>query len=152
MAFDFEYKRSLDHTQPMVEKVHIGASQTIKAGMLLDVSSGLGVKAAATATAILGIALADITTGLSVGDDDQIPVLMLNTKSVIRAKYTGSSKTSLTAADKFGTAYDLAVDGTTGAQTVNLDDTTGGLFLVVGYNNDNNTVDVVIKADDLWNA
>lgn len=152
MAFDFEYKRSLDHSQPMVEKVHIGASQTIKAGNLLDISSGLSVKAAATASAIIGIALADITTGDAVGDDDQIPVLILNTESVVRCKYTGSTKTSLTAADKFGTAFDIAVDGTTGAQTLNLDDVTGGLLLVVGYNNDNDTADVVIKADDLWNA
>lgn len=154
MAFDFEYKRSLDHTQPMVEKVHVAASQTIKAGMLLVVSSGRAAKAAAAASAgtVLGIALADITTGLSVGDDDQIPVLILNSKSVIRCKYIGSLKTSLTAADKFGTAFDIAVDGTSGAQTLNLDDTTDGFLKVVGYNNTAGTADVVVKDAQLWNA
>lgn len=152
MAFDFEYKRSLDHSQPMVEKVHVAASQTIKAGMLLAISSGLAAKAAAGASAVLGIALADITTASSVGDDDQIPVLILNSKSVIRCKYTGSSKESLAAADKFGTAFDIAVDGTSGVQTLNLDDTTDGFLKVVGYNNTAKTADVVVKDASLWNA
>lgn len=154
MAFDFEYKRSLDHSQPMVEKVHVAANQTIKAGMLLVVASGLAAKAAAGAAAgtVLGIALADITTGAAVDDDDQIPVLILNSKSVIRCKYTGSQKTSLAAANKFGTAYDIAVNGTTGAQTLNIDDTNDGFLKVVGYNNTAKTADVVVKHANLWNA
>ena len=152
--FDFEYKRSLDHSQPMSEIVNVAASQTIKAGQVLVVASGLAAKAAAAPTAgtVLGIALADITTSSSVGDSDKIPVLMINEKSVTRVGYIGTDKTSLTAADRFGTCFDIAVDGTTGVQSLNLDDTIGGFLKVVGYDNTSKTADVVFDAYYMWNT
>ena len=153
-AFDFEYKRSLDLSQPTVEKVHVAANQTIVVGNLLVVSSGLAAKAAAApaSNTVLGVALADITTGATVGDDDVIPILILTQYAVLRATYLPGTKTSLTAADKFGTMYDIDVDGTTGKQTVKLDDTTGGFLKVIGYDNDNKTVDVIVAAGYLWNS
>lgn len=154
-SFDFEYKRSLDLSQPTVEKVHVAANQTIVAGNLLVVSSGRAAKAAAAAAynTVLGVALADITTGGSVGDDDVIPVLILTQYAVLRATYLpGVSKTSLAAGDKFGTMYDIDVNGATGKQTVNLGDTEGGFLKVVGYDNDNKTVDVIVAAGHLWNS
>jgi hypothetical protein len=142
-----KYQKSLDYSQPNEIKVKINASQTIIAGDLIFISSGKGSKATAASTAIIGIALEAITTGAEVTDADEISVLMINSKSVIRLDYAGVTKTSLTSADMWITAFDI-----TSAQKVNLDDTTGGQCLVVGYDNTNETVDVIIKASALFNA
>jgi len=60
----------------------------------------------------------------------------------------GSTKTSLAAADLFGTGFDW--DATN--KKLNLDDTTGGFLKVVSYDNVADTADVVIDASTMWNA
>ena len=80
-------------------------------------------------------------------------VLLLGPMSVIRVPFTGSTKKTLAAADRFGTLFDW--DAT--AKDMDLDDTTGGVFAVVNYVNEDATrgtgiADVVISAAKLWTA
>lgn len=148
MPKNCKYLYSLDGSQPNEVVLAIAASQTIKSGDLVCIASGLGAKASSSVhTAVFGIALEDITTGSSVDGSEKIPVLMLNHKSVFRVVYDPGTKTSLAAADKFGTAFDVD-DG----QELNLDDTTNGFLLVVNYDNTAATADVLVKSSVLWNA
>lgn len=127
--------------EPRTAWFDVGANQTIAEGDLVAASSGLAVAAAAASTAIIGIAGAPITTGASpVAGVDRIPVTLVK-DAVIRIDYTGSTKTTLTAADKFTTLFDLGTK-----RTLNLDDTTGGMLQVIDYNNTNKTADVVVTA------
>ncbi|MEO3947628.1 hypothetical protein [Gorillibacterium sp. CAU 1737] len=127
--------------EPRTAWFDVGASQTINEGDLVVASSGVIVVAAAAATAIVGIAAASITTGASpVAGVDRIPVTLVK-DAVIRIDYTGTTKTTLAVADKYGTAFDLGTK-----RTLNLDDTTGGMLQVIDYNNTNKTADVVILA------
>ena len=145
MAAKVQYIMSLDGSQPNEVMLKIAASQTIVAGDLLVISSGKGAKAGAAATLVFGIALADITTGSSVADTDEIPVLMLNEKSVIRVAYTG---TALSSANLWATAYDI-----TAAQVLDTADTTGGFLLPVALPNTTKvTQDVIVKRSALFNA
>ncbi|MCU7521934.1 MAG: hypothetical protein HF312_17095 [Ignavibacteria bacterium] len=147
MSKKVAYLKSLDATQPNEVRVKIAASQTILAGDLISITSGKGVKAGAAATGILGIATQDITTGTTVTDADAILVIAINERSVVRMSYVGTTKTSLVDTDMYLTAFDIDAN-----QNINLDDTTGGAMLVVGYNNTNKTADVVIKRSALWNS
>lgn len=105
------------------------------AGDLAALDTGTAVKAAegASAATILGIFLETVDAGdmayIAVPDDRN---------ALIRSAYTGSSKTSLADSD-IGTVFDLSDEN-----TVNLDDTTGGLAVCQGYDNDNDTIDFVI--------
>jgi hypothetical protein len=137
----------MDYTQPCIERVWVGDNQTIVAGDLLCISSGKAVKASETVhTLVIGIAMQDITT-TTASATDYINVLIINEKTVLRFTYDPGSKTSLAAADMFGTLFDIDAD-----QEVNLDDTTNGFLLVVAYDNTNYYADCVVKASVLWNA
>lgn len=145
MARKVNYIKSLDATQPNEVMLKIAASQTIVAGDLLVISSGKGAKAGAAATAVFGIAEKDITTGGSVTDADEIPVTVLNDRSVIRVAYTG---TALTSAGLWGTAYDI-----TAAQVLDTADTTGGFLIAVDMPNTVKTYqDVIVKRSALFSA
>lgn len=145
MAKNFRYIKSLDSSQPNQVNLIIAANQTIVTGDLLVLSSGKGAKAGAAATAIFGIAQGSITTGGSPTDADAIPVLVINSKSVLRVKYTGSA---LTSANLWGTAYDM-----NSSQVLDTSDTTGGFMLPVDLPNTTTTEqDVIIKHSALFNA
>lgn len=103
----------------------IAGSGGVTAGDLVVISSGKVVKAAAAVTAatIVGIAID------TAAENGYAKVQLLQSDSVISAPYAGSSKTSLADTD-FGTVFDL-----TDSTKVNLDDTTGGCALCVGYDN-----------------
>jgi hypothetical protein len=148
MARKVQYLKSLDNTQANLVSLQINANQTIVDGDLIVISSGKGSKAGAAASAIFGIAKGAITTGGTVTADDAIPVMPINEKSVLRMGYSGSTNTSVDASEMYTTAYDI----TDTTQKVNLDDTTGGMMLIVGYDNTAKTVDVVVKKSALWNA
>jgi hypothetical protein len=134
------YIRSLDASQPTV--VAIKTNAAVVAGDILAITSGLVGPLTAADTGIIGIAMGDADSGAFCN------VMMLTRTSIIRIPYTGTTKTSLTDADCFGTAFDW--DGT--AKKLNLDDVTGGTLLVVAYDNTNDTADVVIKGSALWVA
>lgn len=133
-----KYVYSLDNSQPMT--IEIVTNAAVIDGELVAITSGLAGPLTAADVAILGISMGAYASGATA------KVLLLNPMSVIRISYSGTSKTSLAAADKWGTAFDYEATG----KTLNLDDTTGGVFRVVNYNNTDDTADVVISAAKLW--
>ena len=151
MAEKFKYVRSLWGTGgPTVMKVVVGASQTITKGNLImvDATNGKAIAAGAAATGIIGLALADITTGATVTDADTLDVIALNRDSVIRAtNYTAGTVDNATSAMCWGKAkYDVQSDG-----KIDFNDTTGG-FLIPIAPSANGTTDCVISGAALWNA
>lgn len=135
------YKGSTDGSGPILKQFPVNASQTILAGSVVVLATGKASVAAAAAAAgtVLGVAYQDYTTGGSVTAADVIKV-DINPNSIYEFPYSGSTKTSLTDSDK-GTQFDLGAN----AFTVNLDDTTGGYFMCVGYNNTRKTIDANIQ-------
>jgi hypothetical protein len=116
-----------------IRKMVAGTGGGVKGDMAV-VSSSTAVKAAAapTAATVLGVFVETVAAGAMA----QIAVPGKDGK--IRSEYTGSSKTSLADAD-IGKVYDLSDEN-----TVNLDNTTGGIAVCQGYDNDNDTIDFVI--------
>lgn len=80
-------------------------------------------------------------------DDDSIPVLALNDKSIIRMGFSGRLLTDM---DLFTTRFDIVVSGS--SIKVNTDDTNGGSLIPVAYSNTEGWVDVIVDATALWNA
>lgn len=114
-------------------KYPVNANQTITAGSVVKISSGK-LSAAATGdgenNVIMGVALEAITTSGSVTGADAIHIDE-NPFTLHEIPYTGSSKTSLEAAD-IGKIYDLGANN----YTLNLDDTTNGCLQVIDFDND----------------
>ena len=125
-------------TNPIL-KCEVGSGGATKGDMVV-ISSGAVVKAAAapSAATIIGIALETGAQGAF------IDVMQIKSGTRIRSEYTGSSKTSLADTDLL-TAFDL-----TDANTVNLDDTTGGPCVCIGYDNNNDTIDFMVPASLLY--
>jgi hypothetical protein len=116
-----------------VIKGTVGTGGVVK-GDLCAVSSNTFVKAAANPTDATIIALA-----LETAADTEVALFeLVSCTRVVSAKYTGTSKTSLTDAD-ITKAFDL-----TDSQTVNLDDTSGGPCLCVDYDNDLDLIHFVV--------
>jgi hypothetical protein len=115
--------RTVDAKIPHIIRVPISGG--CSAGNLIVVSSGTFAVAedAPTAATVVGIAQETV-------DNGAICSVELVNQRLVAADYVGSSKTSLANAD-LGKVFDITDD-----QEVNLDDTTGGVFLVVGYDND----------------
>ena len=137
------YLRSISGYNDAVNvKWRVDVSQTIAEGDLvqIDATSRYLRVAAAASTTLVGIAVEAITTTGTVTAADAIKVIPL-TGIVVRMKYTGSSKTTLADTDLLTTIFDI-----TNPTTINLDDTTGGMCSVVGYNNTNATADIVFAA------
>lgn len=137
-----KYLKSLDNSQPMTVKIVTNAA--VVDGDLLAITLGLVGPATAADAAIIGIAMGDAESGA------EASVLLINPMSVLRVNWKSSVPTKLTlvAADKFGTAFDwIAAD-----KQMDLDDVTGGIFKVVGYDNTAKTADVVVDASALWTA
>lgn len=132
---------------PTVVHLPVGASQTIEIGDLvqIDGSTRKLVVAAAASTTLVGIAQEAITTG-SGGTDREIPVVLIRNQVVRIPFATGGSKTTFADTDKYTTAYDLG-----SKNSVNPDDTTGGMCYIQDYNNTDATVDVVFASANLAN-
>jgi len=138
-----QWVRSLftGNNNPDVDYFNVAASQTIVTGdfVQINATSGLLEAAAAASTTIVGIANSDITTGGSVTDADNIPVVLAK-NSVIRMNFTDAgTKKTFTQADLYTKSYDLS-----NKTTVNPDDTTGGMMQIVAFDNTKLTVDVVV--------
>ncbi len=102
----------------------------LAAGSLAVMSSDTAIKAAAATTdaTIIGVSVAAYAA-TKVGE-----LYEITSDTILGAKYTGSTKTSLTDAD-LGKAFDLSSD-----VLVNLDDVTGGCCVCEGYDNANKTI------------
>lgn len=111
----------------------VGTGGVVK-GSLCVLSSNTFVKAAAATTDGTIAAIALETADAAAVAKFQ---LVSNTP-IISAKYTGSSKTSLTDAD-ISKIFDLSSD-----LIVNLDDTSGGCAFCVDYDNSLSLIDFII--------
>ena len=133
----FEYLFDIDGAEPMVIALTAATGTSFESGDLLAFSSGLVGKAAAASTSIAGVAVEGVTNAPA-GTKVQV---LVSRGSVFRTGYTTGTKTSLADAD-IGTAFDLdSVDQT----TISLDDTSGGMCILVAYDNAAKTADVLIK-------
>lgn len=138
-----KYLYSLDNTQPMTVKIVTNAA--VVEGDILAITSGLVGPITAADEGIIGLAMGDAASGA------ECAVLLLSPMSVVRVPFAGSTKKTLTAADRFGTLFDW--NATT--KKMNLDDDTGGMFSVVAYNNVDPTggtgyADVCVSSAKLW--
>ena len=113
-----------------VVKFLVGSGGVAK-GDLVALAGGKIVKAAAQATAALGIAL-------QTAADTEYALVDIAGARIITSEYTGTSKTSVADTD-LGTVFDL-----TDENTVNLDDVGSGICICVGYNNDKKTIDFIL--------
>lgn len=132
---------------PLIYHLAIDDSQTINVGDLIqiDSTSKKGEVAVAASTTIVGIAQQAITTTTAT-DADVIPIALVKGEVVRMAvSQAGTKKTFLTT-DKYLTAFDLL-----NKTTIAPDDTTGGMCYVQGYDNTQNTVDVIFAVANLAN-
>lgn len=109
-------------------KVHpfiVGTGGVAK-GDLVTFSAGTVIKAVEAISTAIIVGIAE-EAGAA---DAIVNVRLLESGDKVEVSYTGSTKTSLADTD-LGTLFDLD-----DAQTIDLDDTTGGFMLLVGYNND----------------
>lgn len=132
----FKYRRNLNGGDRVIIDFPSAPATEIPAGGIVVVSSGLAIGGAAAAGAgtVLGVAEEAKVAGQTTVKVDVTP------KAVFEVGYIGTTKTSLGAADLWGTLFNLAAE----SQEINLDDTTGGYFKVVGYNNAKKTAEVLI--------
>jgi len=120
-----------------VIKGTVGSGGTNKGSMcVLSSNTFIKITDAPTDLTVVGIAL---ETSIAT---DVIGFELVSSAPIITAKYTGSSKTSLTDAD-ISKVFDVSDD-----LTVDLDDTSGGPFMCVGYDNDNDTIDFIVMPAD----
>ncbi len=123
-----------------IRQMVAGTGGGVKGDMAV-VSSDTAVKAAdaPSANTVLGLFVESVDAAAMAS------IAVPHEDALIRSEFTGSSKTSLTDAD-IGKVFDL-----TDENTVNLDDTTGGICVCQGYDNTNGTIDFVItKASMFW--
>lgn len=134
-----------DTNVPIIKHIKIGNNQTIKVGDLvqIDGTSRKGVVAVAASTTIVGIAMEPITTNTAT-DNDVIPVSLVRGQVVRMAFITTGTKKTFADTDKYTTAYDLS-----DKNSIDPDDTTGGMCYIQNYNNDDATVDVIFDASSL---
>lgn len=139
----FEYKYDIDGAEPISIALPCVTSTSFDAGDIVEFSSGLIRKAVAGSTAIAGVAVEGVVSAAA-GQKVQV---LVSRGAIFRVKYTPGTKTSLTNADR-GTAFDLDASN---AKTINLDDTTGGMCVVIDFDNVAKTADVLLKSRTLAN-
>lgn len=120
----------VDGRTSTVVSLKVGTGGVSK-GDLCVLSSATVVRAAAAASdaTVVGIALADAV-------DTAMGTFELVTDRIIRAEYAGT-------ASNLGTNKEFDL---TDANTVNINDTTGGIFYCVGYDTTKGTIDGIITA------
>lgn len=126
----------------------VADNQTIAVGDLvqLNATSKLLEVAVAASTTIVGIAETAITT-TTAALTDVISVTLVRNEVVRMAVSQAGTKKTFATTDKYLTAYDLL-----NKTTIAPDDTTGGMCYVQGYDNTNNTVDVIFAQANLANV
>lgn len=125
-------------------KLPVATNQTIKKDDPVVLSSGLVAKAGAAATALLGVAADDITTGASFNAATDYLSVYIQPGIVYTVPYTAGTKTSFANAD-IGTGFGVLSTG-----NINPDNTTQGVAKIVGFDNTAKTVDVIIGTRSLF--
>lgn len=120
------------------------ASGGVKAGQLVKSSSGATpVAAAHSGQTILGVALETQAT------QNALVLIRPVNGAILEIPFLSTATKQSLAVTDLGTQYDMDVNGTTGDMTVNLDDTTGGFLICVGYDNDKKVGYFTIDPADL---
>lgn len=139
MAEAFQYKYNYNGADVMVAQYTATTGASFDAGDLLQfAAAGTIERAVAGSTRIAGVAVDTVVNAVA-GTKAQVNV---GAGSVYRVKFVPGTKTTFSGTD-LGLLYDLSAGS---AKTINPDDVTGGMCLVVDYNNTNLTVDVLLKA------
>lgn len=138
MAFEFAYR--LGGGVPVVKEFPGKASEVIAKGYPVNLESGLLCAGAAADTAFVGIANESITPA---ADGEMIEVVVATAQTVFRVDYVGSSLPDPTNAN-LGTAFDLK---STALNKIDLDDTTGGAWILIDFDTANDKAYVVLDRD-----
>lgn len=138
MAFEFAYV--MGGGVAPIKEYPGKANEDIDKGYPVNLESGLLCAGAAADTAFVGIANESLTPATN---GEMIEIVQALANVVFRVDYVVGTKTSLTNAD-IGTAFDLK---STALNKIDLDDTTGGAWIVVGYDNDHDKAYVVLDRD-----
>jgi len=128
MAFQYSHRTGGDSVIP-VKEFPSAASLTYTKGYTVALASGLITNGGAADTAVVGVVQDTISVATSAGDP--VKVILALPDVVFKVNYVTGSKTSLADAD-IGTAFDLK---STALNKIDLDDTTDGAWVVVGYDN-----------------
>ena len=139
MAFSF-YRRSGGDCVAPVKVLPAAGSQSFRRGDPVNHENGLCTVGAAADTAFVGIANETKTTAAAGGT---IEVVLGLPDVEFKVPYDGSTLTALTNAH-IGTAFDL---GATDIGLIDLDDTVGGAWIVVAYDNTAGTAIVVLDRE-----
>ena len=139
MAFSF-YRRSGGDCVAPVKVLPAAGSQSFRRGDPVNHENGLCTVGAAADTAFVGIANETKTTAAAGGT---IEVVLGLPDVEFKVPYGGSTLKTLTDA-YIGTAFDL---GATDRGLINLDDTVGGAWIVVAYDNTAGTAIVVLDRE-----
>lgn len=129
----FQY-RTRDGGDAVVPIIYLpaAASQTIPQGCPVEVDAGLINTGAAGDDAFVGVSNKAYTSTTA---GDLIELILALPDVIFEVDYVGSTKTSLTLAD-LGTAFDLSASDPT---VIDLDDSTGGAWVCVGFDNTKKT-------------
>lgn len=139
MLSGFHYRYDFNGSEPMIVSLPVVTGTTFDENDILEFSAGGLIQlAAAGSVRIAGVAVEGVVNAPA-GTKVQV---MVSKGAVYRASYTGSTKTALTNADR-GVAFDLK---TTARKQIDLDDTTGGMCVVVDFNNEEKWADVLLKS------
>jgi len=139
MSFHFAYREGGDCVAPVKEYPAAGSKTFVK-GEAVNLESGLLDNGAAADLAFVGVTNETVSSATVEGTP--VEVILALEDVVFEVDYTGSVKTFLTNTD-IGTAFDLdSLD----PKKINLDDTTGGAWVVVGFDNDKGVAYVKLKA------
>lgn len=126
MAFQFAYRTGGDCVAPVKTFPSADAKTWVK-GEMANMENGLLDNGAAADSDIVGI----VNAGFTAAEGDPVEIVLALDDVVFKAPYTGTTKTSLDDGD-IGTAFDYDATG----DGINLDDTTDGMWVCVGYDND----------------
>lgn len=149
MAVQLVRSFTQDTNVPIIVHLPVQASTTIQKDTLvqIDATSRKLEPATEASQTIVGIAMQDYTTGAQVTDADSIPVALVR-GWVIRIPFiTSGTKKDFSDTDRYLTAFDLEDE-----DSIDPDDTTGGMCYVQAYDNNAKTVDVIIGAANLANV
>lgn len=131
----FEYLRNIEgNSNPvmMFLKATTVENDQPKKGDAVAISAGLAVKAGSNSTQIMGIAKENV------GENGEVLVIV-DPHATYRVDFTGSSKQTIGQSDVF-TSFDLANEN-----TLDLDATTNGQFMILEFDNNNHKAVVKIN-------
>lgn len=136
MSFKFLKRLGGDCIAPVLE-LPVKANEAHVSGKAVNLETGLCTVGTTGDTAIVGVANETLTATV---DGEKLEVVLALGDVVFEVDYVGTTKTSLTNAD-IGTAFNMVATG----DKIDLDNTTGGMWVVVGFDNDAKKAHVVLS-------